>query len=88
MTNSDDGRELSIMVAVNVAIDELHSSLGLHESDFFCECGHIACGERITLTRAEYARFRENTRPVIAGAHRARATRALPRLAALGRAAS
>ena len=32
MTNSDDGRELSIMVAVNGAIDELHHSLGLHES--------------------------------------------------------
>ena len=88
MTNSDDGRELSIMVAVNVAIDELHSSLGLHESDFFCECGHVACGQRITLTRAEYARLREEARPVITVAHRARATRALPPIAALGRAAS
>lgn len=80
MTNSDDGRELSIMVAVNEAIDELHESLGLPESEFFCECGHIACGERITLTRAEYERLREETRPVVTGAHRARAARAVSRI--------
>ena len=82
MTNSVDGRELSIMVAVNEAIDELHESLGLHESEFFCECAHIACGERITLTRAEYARLREEARPVVTGAHRARATREWPPIAA------
>jgi hypothetical protein len=88
MTNPDHGRELSIMVAVNRAIDELHHSLGLHESEFFCECGHIACGERITLTRAEYARLRDNARPVISGAHRARPTRALPPIVASRLAAS
>jgi len=72
MTNSDDGRELPIMVAVNEAIDELHDSLGIHESEFFCECGHVACGERITLTRAEYARLRKDGRPVLTGAHTGR----------------
>jgi hypothetical protein len=88
MTNSKNGRELSIMVAVNGAIDELHHSLGVHESEFFCECGHIACGERITLTRAEYARLRKDARPVLTRAHQARPTRASPPIAASRLAAS
>jgi hypothetical protein len=69
MTNSVAGRELSLMAAVNTVIDDLHGSLGLANSDYFCECDRIGCMERMTLTRAEYASLREEARPVIAAAH-------------------
>lgn len=57
------------MASVNGVIDDLHASLGLADSDFFCECGHIGCKERITLTRAEYASLRNDDRLVLAAAH-------------------
>lgn len=39
------------------------------DSDFFCECGHTFCKERVTLGRAEYASLLEESRPLIAAAH-------------------
>ena len=74
MTNSDAGREPSMMANVNGVIDQLHRSLGLAESDFFCECGHIGCKERITLTRTQYANLREDNRPVLVAEHAHRGT--------------
>ncbi len=58
-----------MMATVNRVIDELHGSLGLTDSDFFCECGRIGCKERIKLTRAEYANLRENDRLVLVAEH-------------------
>ena len=60
---------LPLMAAVNQVIDDLHHSLGLLDSDFFCECAHIGCRERITLTRDEFARSRSEARPVVIAAH-------------------
>ena len=70
-----------MMRTVNGVIDQLHGSLGLADSDFFCECGHIGCSERIKLTRSEYARLRDRDRSVlVAGhAHRGPAVAAQPR---------
>lgn len=87
MTNPDAGTELSMMATVNGVIDKLHSSLGLTDSDFFCECGHVGCRERIKLTRNEYSHLRDDERPVLATDHehrhpgvhaRPRARRAAP----------
>ena len=61
-----------MMAVVNRVIDELHGSLGLTDSDFFCECGHIDCRERVTLTRTEYARLRDDDRAVLVADHRHR----------------
>ena len=61
--------EFWMMAVVNGVIDDLHASLGLAESDFFCECGHTECKERITLTRAEYASLRQAGRPLLGGQH-------------------
>ena len=72
----DTRRELSIMESVNEFIDDLHRSLGLADTEFFCECGHIGCMERITLTRAEFTALRADGQPVLAAAH------AVPRRAA------
>lgn len=58
-----------MMAAVNDAIDHLHHSLDLADSDFFCECGDRGCKERVTLSRAEYARWREESRPLLVVAH-------------------
>lgn len=58
-----------MMATVNRVIDELHGSLGLTDSDFFCECGHIGCKERIKLTRTEYANLRDGDRPVLVADH-------------------
>ena len=69
MTTSDTRRNLPMMVSINGVIDDLHRSLGLADSDFFCECGHIGCKERITLTRAEYASLREDGGLVLVAAH-------------------
>lgn len=69
MTNSDAGSELSMMATVNRVIDELHASLGLADSAFFCECGRIGCKEQITLTRSEYADLRRDDRPLLATEH-------------------
>lgn len=69
MTNSDNGRGWSMMAAVNGVMDNLHGSLGLTDTEFFCECGRPGCRERMTLTRAEYARLREEARPVMIEAH-------------------
>ena len=63
MQDAGDASELSMMPAVNDVIDELHSSLGLAESDFFCECGHSHCSARITLARSE------NDRRVLVAEH-------------------
>lgn len=70
MTNSNAGNGLSLMATVNGVIDQLHGSLGLSDSDFFCECGHSACKERIRLTRTEYANLRDDHRPVLVADHR------------------
>ena len=69
MQNSGTAGELSMMPAVNDVIDELHRSLGLAASDFFCECGHSDCTERIPLTRTEYARLRKDDQPVLVARH-------------------
>ena len=73
MTKFGARGESSMMPVVNDVIDELHTSLGLPASDFFCECGHIECAERITLTRAEYASVREAELPVLVARHSHRA---------------
>ncbi|HSK15383.1 MAG TPA: hypothetical protein VK915_04365 [Gaiellaceae bacterium] len=64
------------MAAVNGVLDDLHRSLGITDTEFFCECGRIDCKERMTLTRAEYARLREEARPVMVKAHARRGPRA------------
>ena len=69
MTNSSAGNGLPLMATVNGVIDQLHGSLGLTDSDFFCECGHSACKERIRLTRTEYANLRDDHRPVLVADH-------------------
>lgn len=58
-----------LLACVNTAIDELERSLGLHDGEFFCECGSSVCNERIKLTRAEYASLREASQPVTVDAH-------------------
>ena len=69
MTTSETRRTLPLMVSINGVIDDLHRSLGLADSDFFCECGHIGCKERITLTGAEYASLRDQGGLVLVPAH-------------------
>ena len=69
MTTSETRRKLPLMVSVNGVIDDLHRSLGLPDSDFFCECGHSGCKERITLTRAEYATLRVDGGLMLVAAH-------------------
>lgn len=76
MTNEDNGRGWSMMAAVNGVLDDLHRSLGVSDTEFFCECGLIGCRERMTLTRAEYARLREDARPVLIEGHARRNLRA------------
>ena len=69
MTNRRQGQQALVMAAVNDVIENLHHSLGLPDSDFFCECADIGCKERITLTRDEFARLRSESRPVVVAAH-------------------
>ena len=69
MTNSGTGSELSLIATVNGVIDQLHGSLGLVDSDFFCECGQSDCKERVKLTRTEYANLRDDDRPVLVADH-------------------
>lgn len=69
MSTSARDHKGPLMAAVNEAIDRLHSSLDLADSDFFCECGHAWCKERITLSRGEYAGLLEESRPLLAAAH-------------------
>lgn len=69
MTTSETRRALPLMLSINGVIDDLHRSLGLADSDFFCECGHTACKERITLTRAEYASLRDDGGLVLVAVH-------------------
>ena len=69
MTNRRQEQQLAVMVAVNEVIDDLHRSVGLPDSDFFCECADIGCRERTTLTRGEFARLRSESRPVVIDAH-------------------
>lgn len=59
----------SIMAAVNGVIDDLHRSLGIEESEFFCECGHSRCRERVRLSRSEYLSAREESRSLILQGH-------------------
>ena len=73
------------MAAVNDAIDRLHQSLDLADSDFFCECGDKWCKERVTLSRAEYARWREEGRPLCVVAHADRGSNAESELRELRR---
>ena len=70
MTNSDPRGELQpLIVEVNVALYDLHGSLDLGYSDFFCECGDMRCRERTMLTRAQYASLRKQGRLVLVAAH-------------------
>ena len=69
MSTDADERKRPFMAEVNEAVDRLHRSFDLTYSDFFCECGHNGCKERITLSRAEYAGLLEESRPLIAPAH-------------------
>ena len=69
MTIYRNDAQLPLMAAVNEVIDELHRSLDLPDSDFFCECADIGCRERVTLTRDEFARLRSESRPLIIAAH-------------------
>ena len=70
MSTSSEGHKRALMMAtVNEAIDRLHSSLDLADSDFFCECGRIECKERLTLSRAEYANLLDESRPLVVSAH-------------------
>ncbi len=64
-----EGPPRSIMATVNREIDRLHSSFGLADSAFFCECGAIGCKERIALSRSEYALLRAESRPLLVPAH-------------------
>lgn len=69
MSSSSAHHKRPLIGTANEAIDRLHRSLDLADSDFFCECGHSGCKERITLSRAEYASLLEESRPLIAPAH-------------------
>ena len=69
MSNRRQEQQLAVMAAVNQVIDDLHDSLGLPDSDFFCECDHIGCRERITLTRGDFARLRSESRAIVIAAH-------------------
>lgn len=69
MTNRRQEQHMAVMAAVNEVIEELHHSLGLPDSDFFCECADIGCRERITLTRDEFARLRSESLPIVVAAH-------------------
>ena len=80
MSTNADRRERPLMAEANEAIDGLHRSFDLGDSDFFCECGHASCKERVTLSRAEYARLREESRPLIAAAHAERESAAATEL--------
>lgn len=57
------------MAAVNEEIDRLHGSLDLPDSEFFCECGHTGCAERIKLSRQEFASLRAESRLLLVAAH-------------------
>ena len=74
----------STIAVVNDVIDDLHGSVGLGESDFFCECGDPQCRKRITLTRSEYAGVRDAAQPVFALAHSHRGRGAFPPLHLVG----
>lgn len=70
MTNDRDrSRARSPMAAVNEQIDRLHVAFSLADSEFFCECGDVACKERVTLERAQFAALHHESRPVLAPAH-------------------
>lgn len=69
MTIYSNDAQLPLMAAVNEVIDELHRSLDLADSDFFCECADVGCRERITLTRDEFARLRRESRPLVIALH-------------------
>lgn len=57
------------MAAVNDEIDRLHGSLDLPDSEFFCECGHTGCAERVKLSREEFASLRAESRLLLVAAH-------------------
>lgn len=67
-----------MMAAVNDEIDRLHGSLDLPDSEFFCECGHTGCAERVKLTRQEFASLRAESRLLLIAAHLNGASSALP----------
>ena len=69
MTNRTQEPQFPLMGAVNEVIEDLHRSLGLPDSDFFCECADIGCRARITLTRHEFAQLRSESHPVVVAAH-------------------
>ena len=72
MSHRFEASDQSLMVAVNAEIDRLHRSLGLADSEFFCECGDIACKERVALGRLEFSELRRQSRAVLAPWHRHR----------------
>ena len=69
MMNCTQEQQLPLMAAVYDVIENLHRSLGLADSDFFCECDNSRCKERLTLTREEFAQLRLESRPVVVPAH-------------------
>lgn len=69
MRDSNTQHAASMMETVNLVLDNLHRSLGLADTDFFCECGHIGCKERLRLTRAEYATLQKRGQPLLVDAH-------------------
>lgn len=69
MSTSSEVRKRLLLAEANQEVDGLHRSFDLPDSEFFCECGHIGCKERITLSRDEYAGLRDQSRPLIAPAH-------------------
>ena len=77
MTQPDAPDDRPLMATVNDEIDRLHRSLDLPDSEFFCECGHIGCAERVELNRMEFASLREESRLVLVAAHVNRASSAL-----------
>ena len=66
-----------MMATVNDEIDRLHGALDLPDSEFFCECGHTGCAERVWLSRQEFASLRAESRLLLVAAHVYEASNAL-----------
>ena len=55
---------------VNDSIYELLERLGSEDGDFWCECSHIDCDERVLLTLREYAATRQRDNEILlSGTH-------------------
>ena len=52
------------------SIYELLERLGSEDGDFWCECSHIDCDERVLLTLREYAATRQRDNEILlSGTH-------------------